>query len=143
MSDDEKRPPSDGDDDYEIGYCKPPKEHQFKPGQSGNPKGRPKGAKSLASDLSEELREKVPAREFGTQKRLSKQRAILKAQVAKAMAGDTRAAVAVFSMVRELLPDAIDSDDKTPTAVEDETILAMFLDDLGVTPDEEENHGQD
>lgn len=26
----------------EVGYKKPPKEHQFKPGQSGNPKGPPK-----------------------------------------------------------------------------------------------------
>ena len=25
--------------DYEIGHKKPPKKHQFKPGQSGNPKG--------------------------------------------------------------------------------------------------------
>lgn len=29
-------------DDYEIGYCKPPKMHQWKPGQSGNPNGRPR-----------------------------------------------------------------------------------------------------
>lgn len=28
--------------DYEVGYGKPPKEHQFKKGQSGNDKGRPK-----------------------------------------------------------------------------------------------------
>lgn len=27
----------------EVGYCRPPREHQWKPGQSGNPKGRPKG----------------------------------------------------------------------------------------------------
>jgi len=26
----------------EVGYANPPKEHQFKPGQSGNPKGPPK-----------------------------------------------------------------------------------------------------
>lgn len=30
---------------YEVGYGKPPKKTQFKPGQSGNPKGRTKGSK--------------------------------------------------------------------------------------------------
>ena len=29
--------------EYEVGYKKPPKEGQFKKGQSGNPRGRPKG----------------------------------------------------------------------------------------------------
>ena len=33
-------------DDYEVGYGKPPKSRQWKPGQSGNPKGRPKGARN-------------------------------------------------------------------------------------------------
>ena len=28
--------------DYKVGYSKPPKKHQFKPGQSGNPAGPPK-----------------------------------------------------------------------------------------------------
>lgn len=31
---------------YDIGYAKPPKATQFKPGQSGNPKGRPKGSRN-------------------------------------------------------------------------------------------------
>ncbi len=29
------------EDDYEVGYRKPPKHSRFKPGQSGNPRGRP------------------------------------------------------------------------------------------------------
>lgn len=28
----------------EVGYCRPPKEYQYKPGQSGNTKGKPEGA---------------------------------------------------------------------------------------------------
>lgn len=33
--------------DYEVGYGKPPKEHQFKPSQSGNPTGNTKGRTNL------------------------------------------------------------------------------------------------
>jgi hypothetical protein len=38
------------DEDYRVGPGRPPKEHQFKPGQSGNPKGA-KRKTSLAPDL--------------------------------------------------------------------------------------------
>lgn len=31
---------------YAVGYRKPPRETQYKPGQSGNPNGRPKGARN-------------------------------------------------------------------------------------------------
>ena len=34
---------------YDVGYCRPPEDRQFKPGQSGNPRGRPKGSKNIKS----------------------------------------------------------------------------------------------
>src|SRR5581483_2766479 len=37
-----------------VGYGRPPKQHQFKPGQSGNPKGRPKGAPTLQEIMAKE-----------------------------------------------------------------------------------------
>jgi hypothetical protein len=43
------------DQEYKVGPGRPPKEHQFKPGQSGNPKGAKPKAPSLAPDLKASL----------------------------------------------------------------------------------------
>src|ERR1039458_7972946 len=40
---------------YAVGYGKPPRHTQFKPGQSGNATGRPKKAKTLDDVLYEEF----------------------------------------------------------------------------------------
>lgn len=37
-------------DHYEVGYGKPPRNNQFKKGQSGNGKGRPQGAKNKVTE---------------------------------------------------------------------------------------------
>ena len=42
-----------------IGYGRPPKHTQFRPGVSGNPSGRPKGSKSLRKELQKVLRERI------------------------------------------------------------------------------------
>lgn len=38
--------------DYEVGFARPPIEHQFKPGESGNRAGRPKGSKNKQQSSS-------------------------------------------------------------------------------------------
>jgi hypothetical protein len=43
------------DDEYRVGPGRPPKEHQFKPGQSGNPRGAKRKTQSIAPDLKAAL----------------------------------------------------------------------------------------
>ena len=43
------------DQEYKVGPGRPPKEYQFKPGQSGNPKGAKRKPTSIAPDLKAAL----------------------------------------------------------------------------------------
>jgi replication-associated recombination protein RarA len=89
--------------DYPVGYGKPPKHTQFKPGTSGNPKGRPKETKNLKTDLVEELAEKILVHEGDGSKKISKQRAVVKSLVTRTLKGDARAANTLLPMMMRLL----------------------------------------
>lgn len=91
---------AENDDSTPIGYKKPPRHTQFKPGQSGNIKGRPKGAKNFATVFEEELRASIEVTENGKRKRISKRQAIAKQHINKAVAGDPKATVIVLNEVR-------------------------------------------
>jgi hypothetical protein len=87
-----------------VGYKRPPKRTQFKPGQSGNPSGKNKGTKNIATDLQEILSEQVTFAEDGTLKTMTKQRALASALVSAAIGGDLRATAIVMShLTREFL----------------------------------------
>ncbi|WP_156347189.1 DUF5681 domain-containing protein [Sphingomonas sp. Leaf33] len=84
-----------GDDDdaiYQIGYKRPPKEHQFKKGRSGNPRGRPKGAKGFAALVRENLARTVQVRMDGHTRTVSVGEAILMRTLRDAVSGGKRAA---------------------------------------------------
>ena len=48
-------PTTTSEPEYKVGPGRPPKEHQFKPGQSGNPKGAKRKPKPMAPDLKAAL----------------------------------------------------------------------------------------
>jgi hypothetical protein len=92
---------ADNDDPkYPVGYKKPPRQTQFKPGQSGNAKGRPKGAKNFATVFEKELRTPIDVTENGKRKRMSKREAVAKQAVNKAVTGDPKAIVVVLNEAR-------------------------------------------
>lgn len=77
----------------DVGYGRPPKHSQFKPGQSGNPAGPPKGNKHISTWIQEMLND--PDFELklkdGTILKGAPLAAIIKTAVAKAVSGDMRA----------------------------------------------------
>src|SRR5215471_12966630 len=96
--------------EYTIGYRKPPKTTRFKPGQSGNPKGRPRGSPNLATDLSAELGEQITVREGGQARQVSKQRALIKSLMAKALQGDVRATTALLALYARVISEPPEDD---------------------------------
>lgn len=82
---------------YTVGYGKPPRHSRFKPGQSGNPKGRAKGARGFGAELDDELNQTISVTENGRTRKLSKQKAMIKALLAKALKGDAKSVQLILS----------------------------------------------
>jgi hypothetical protein len=96
-----------------VGYRAPPKATRWKPGQSGNPKGRPKGSLNLATDLSAELGEQITVHDDGKPRRITKQRALVKSLMAKALQGDVRATTALLSLYARIIAEPGDDEDRS------------------------------
>ena len=75
---------------YEVGFAKPPKSGQFKPGQSGNPSGKRRG-KHLSTLINEELAVTIRVPDGDKVITLSKAELVAKALVNQAVKGDLRA----------------------------------------------------
>ncbi|WP_425230801.1 DUF5681 domain-containing protein [Sphingomonas sp.] len=116
--------------DYEIGYGKPPMQHRFKPGHSGNARGRPRGARGFKSLVEEALEAKVTLKEGGKNRKVSVAAATLKRLVHKAVVdGDQRAIERVLVLAQQVESDR-------PRRAElmddnDHEVVAAFLQRLG------------
>lgn len=92
-----------------TGYAKPPEEHRFKKGTSGNPSGRRKEPKpivrraeelSLAEMILEEGRRSVKIREGDRTEEVPMKTAVVRSLWHSAAKGNIRAALAISNMVR-------------------------------------------
>src|SRR5438445_8035472 len=93
--------------DYEVGYCKPPKATRFVKGKSGNPNGRPPSCLRMGSPvnfvdiLMRELDAPITMMEGGRPKKISKQRVLIKTLVKCAIDGNSGAIARLFKLVRQ------------------------------------------
>ena len=117
---------SKDEDDNKVGYRRPPLHSRFQPGQTGNPKGRPKGTTNLRTDLRDELSEHIRVREGERNLKVSKQRGMLKALVAKALRGDARAANVVLGLVSKLFKAAAPAEPVPTSAPTTKRSLSAF-----------------
>ena len=76
---------------YEVGYGKPPKSGQFKPGQSGNPNGRPRAKKDVRSILHEVAFKRTTIAEQGKRRRVTLIEAHFMKLIQEALRGDPKA----------------------------------------------------
>jgi hypothetical protein len=116
--------------DYAIGYGKPPIRSRFRKGRSGNPGGRPRG-KRLATLLREALSETAMIEINGRPRRVSRGQATVALLIDRAAEADPRWMKLLLDLVQKLDigGDARD-DDEEVDAEEAREFLIQELDRL-------------
>jgi Family of unknown function (DUF5681) len=94
--------PPEKNNDYEVGYGKPPCHTRFVKGRSGNPRGRPPGSKNFTTLLREALNEPVIVTENGGRRKVSKRQAIIAQLVNRSATADFRAIKILLDIVRDI-----------------------------------------
>jgi hypothetical protein len=98
------------DSEFEVGYKKPPRKTQFKPGISGNPKGRPKKkGTTLAEAFHKELSRKIRIKEGSVFHSITKTEAIAKQHTNKAAGGDPKSTALIMGLLAQKEPEQNDN----------------------------------
>jgi Family of unknown function (DUF5681) len=72
-----------------VGYKRPPRKTQFKPGKSGNPRGRPKRKVDMSSALNQAFNDKIVVTGLG--KTLTGMEAFVQSIVDRVLQGESKA----------------------------------------------------
>jgi Family of unknown function (DUF5681) len=116
-------------DGYEVGYGKPPKASQFKPGQSGNPNGRVKGARNLKTEVREVMKTQITLTQNGQKTRITTRKAVVLRLTEKALSGNIPATRVLLDLIQNYDDHAVDSLSES-LSVEDASILEMFAEKI-------------
>ncbi|KQW20974.1 hypothetical protein ASC80_12510 [Afipia sp. Root123D2] len=108
----------------DVGYGKPPRAHQFKAGQSGNPKGRPKGVKSRETILREVSNRKISFHQDGTIRKITCLEGVIYKIVEKSLKGDTRSATLLLSQLAAIASPTGPEPEMNP---DDKAVLDAYL----------------
>ncbi len=101
--------------DDEVGYAKPPKDAQWKSGQSGNPSGRPKGRSDLLQEAAAILSEPVTARTSdGKRISLGALEGAYLSFCKKALKGHDPSLYAAIKIMFEVMPDGEEKQANAP-----------------------------
>ena len=114
--------------DYKVGYGKPPKEHQIQPGEIRNHTGRPQGSKNFSTMVRKILDSKVPITKNGKKKTVSTQEAMLLRLTEKALAGDQRALQKLLDLAERYGEQAEAEAEERKLSANEQAILDDFLD---------------
>jgi hypothetical protein len=119
---------SDVDDDgYTVGYRKPPREHRFKPGQSGNRAGRKPGARGLKTELNDALNRNVSIKVDGNVVTASALRQSVTTLALRAANGDLKAQSILYPLILQIFGFEDRGADRARLSAQDQGILEQML----------------
>jgi hypothetical protein len=129
----ETRPERDAT--YKVGYGKPPKHTQFKPGQCPNPRGRPKKRQNVRTMILDVLNQPVPITQNGKKKTVPALKATYQKVLGEALLKGNIRAVLLLTQLAERA--GLMNDDDAPTAAaplsrEEEQVMAALARRLGL-----------
>jgi Family of unknown function (DUF5681) len=126
-------------DEYDVGYRKPPRAYQFKPGQSGHPPGRRKGAKNEETILRELLQQKVRITENGKVRKITVLEAILRRIAEDSLRGNIKS---IGFLLNRYYAAAAGGVAQADLSEDDKAVLDAYLRKLKNNPEDDGGEGQ-
>jgi hypothetical protein len=125
--------------DEDVGYGKPPRAYQFKPGQTGNKTGRPKGAENEETILRKLLQHKVRINENGKVRKITFLEAILRKVAEDCLRGNIKS---VGFLLNRYYAAAAGGATQADLSEDDKAVLDAYLRQLKNNSEDDVEEGQ-